>query len=193
MARAHCGVRAASGMPLVGIRLSGTLFCRGGGVRWSHLGRDNGSGVNARRGWLLDRSGRCGLGGGCRWLLGSIPGLLLGFAPGFQAAFSLGRGHDVAHDGHREQAIQHKRHDAAQDRTHGVGGFGNGHHQGDIKPGNQDQVHGAKHRAEGGMHTGKRRESGLMSVNVSPSKAQCGAGLRCQRLPPRQQWMQARW
>ncbi len=47
----------------------------------------------------------------------------------------------IVPDAHGQQPIQGKGDDGAQQRARRAGGFGHGHEQGYVKPGNENQVH----------------------------------------------------
>jgi hypothetical protein len=58
--------------------------------------------------------------------------------PGFTAQR---RSHDVHHQGHGQCPIHQKSDDCAQYSALGTKGFSQAHEQGDIQPGNNDQIH----------------------------------------------------
>lgn len=47
-------------------------------------------------------------------------------------------------------AIQRQAHDGAEQRARGVGGFGHGHHEGDVGSSDDDEVHGIVFTASAG-------------------------------------------
>jgi hypothetical protein len=49
--------------------------------------------------------------------------------------------HQVNHQCHGQQAVEHESDDGAQDSALGAECLGQGHEQGDVKPGNDYQVH----------------------------------------------------
>src|SRR5256885_6492214 len=59
-------------------------------------------------------------------------------------AFSLARGraHDVDHDGQWQQSIECERDHGAEYAARGAGGLGHCHHQSDIQPGDNNEIHG---------------------------------------------------
>ncbi len=56
-------------------------------------------------------------------------------------SFATWRAHDVGHDSERAEPIEYKGDDGAKDRAVGGSGFGHGHHQDNIDPGNNNKVH----------------------------------------------------
>ncbi|MNT42064.1 hypothetical protein D3C72_1784630 [compost metagenome] len=75
---------------------------------------------------------------GC--LLCVVSSLLRRFAR-LDLAFARRRAQDVHQDAHGQHSIQPKGDQRAQHRALGTGGFCHGHHEGDVGPGNYDQVH----------------------------------------------------
>jgi hypothetical protein len=57
-----------------------------------------------------------------------------GFAP-------QGRTHQVNHQGHWQQAIEHEGDDGPQHTALGTKRFSQGHEQGDIEPSDHDEIH----------------------------------------------------
>jgi len=58
-----------------------------------------------------------------------------------QQPLSGWRGQDVQHDAQRHGSIQQEGEDRTQHRALGGQGFGHGHHQHHVDPGNGNQIH----------------------------------------------------
>jgi hypothetical protein len=52
-----------------------------------------------------------------------------------------GRAHEVNHKSYRPQSIKYKSDQSTQQSAAAVGGFGHTHHEHDIEPGDNDQIH----------------------------------------------------
>jgi hypothetical protein len=67
-----------------------------------------------------------------------LPGL---FFPTANGLASQGRAHQVNHQGHGQQTIENKGDDGPQYTALRTKSFSQGHEQGDIEPGDHDQIH----------------------------------------------------
>jgi len=59
----------------------------------------------------------------------------------FNRPFARRRAHQVGQQRRWPHAIEKKRHESAQQRAGGIGGLCHAHHEHDIYPGDDDQVH----------------------------------------------------
>jgi hypothetical protein len=59
----------------------------------------------------------------------------------FDGLAACRRAHQVNHQRHRPQPIEHKSNHRSQQGTGAVGGFGHTHHEHDVDPGDNDQIH----------------------------------------------------
>jgi hypothetical protein len=60
---------------------------------------------------------------------------------GFSGLVSLGGTHKVNHESRWQDSIQNKGHNGSQECSIGVGGFGHTHHECDVNPSYNNDVH----------------------------------------------------